>query len=490
MFFRARLKRKLRAVFSPVTDAIDNFRAGYRSPLTSPKSRSGAIGQRIRRLQPQNPAQIIIAGFAATILVGTFLLMTPAARVDDSPATFLDALFTATSATCVTGLITVDTATYWTPFGHAVIIALIQIGGFGVMSFGALLGLLITRKLGLRSRLITAQETKSQGLGEAGNVIKNVLKISLVTEAAIAVVLSLRFALGYGYPPHQAAWYGIFHTISAFNNAGFALYTDNVMSFVGDDWIILPLSAGVIIGGLGFPVIMELRRRYRKPKSLSIHSKLVLLGSAILLVGGTVFITALEWDNSKTLGPLSDADKVLAGFFQSTVTRTAGFNSIDVGQMHPVSWLGMDILMFIGGGPAGTAGGLKITTFAVLFFIMITEIRGGTAVNIFGKRISRSLHREALTIVLLSLGLVVSSTMIIMLMSDLGQERILFEVVSAFATVGMSTGITAALPPAAQYILIVLMFAGRVGPVALASALALKPRQPLYEYPKERPLIG
>lgn len=490
MFFRARLKRKLRAAVAPVAEALDKVRSGYRSPYSHTTGRSSVIGQRLRRLQPQTPAQIIAIGFLTTIVVGTLLLMTPAARVGDGAASFLDALFTATSATCVTGLITVDTPTYWTPFGHAVIIALIQIGGFGVMSFGALIGLVITRKLGLRSRLITAQETKAQGLGETKRVIVNVLLISAVTEAAIAVVLALRFALGYGYAPDKAIWFGVFHSISAFNNAGFALYTDSIIGFVGDPWIVIPLSIGVILGGLGFPVIMELRRRHRKPKSFSIHTKLVLIGTVVLLVGGTVFISVLEWNNAKTLGPLSDGEKILAGFFQSTVTRTAGFNSIDVGQMHPVSWLGMDILMFIGAGPAGTAGGLKITTFAILFFIMLTEIRGGTAVNIFGKRISRSLHREALTIVLLSLGLVVGSTMAIMLMSDLGQDRILFEVVSAYATVGMSTGITAALPPAAQYILIVLMFAGRVGPVTIASALALKTRHPLYEYPKERPLIG
>ncbi|WP_232318003.1 TrkH family potassium uptake protein [Neomicrococcus aestuarii] len=490
MFFRARLKRKLRAAVAPVAEALDKLRSGYRSPYSYTTGRSSVIGQRLRRLQPQTPAQIIAIGFLTTIVVGTLLLMTPAARVGDGAASFLDALFTATSATCVTGLITVDTPTYWTPFGHAVIIALIQIGGFGVMSFGALIGLVITRKLGLRSRLITAQETKAQGLGETKRVIVNVLMISAVTEAAIAVVLALRFALGYGYAPDKAIWFGVFHSISAFNNAGFALYTDSIIGFVGDPWIVIPLSIGVILGGLGFPVIMELRRRYRKPKSFSLHTKLVLIGTVVLLVGGTVFISVLEWNNAKTLGPLSDGEKILAGFFQSTVTRTAGFNSIDVGQMHPVSWLGMDILMFIGAGPAGTAGGLKITTFAILFFIMLTEIRGGTAVNIFGKRISRSLHREALTIVLFSLGLVVGSTMAIMLMSDVGQDRILFEVVSAYATVGMSTGITAALPPAAQYILIVLMFAGRVGPVTIASALALKTRHPLYEYPKERPLIG
>jgi Trk-type K+ transport system membrane component len=214
------------------------------------------------------------------------------------------------------------------------------------------------------------------------------------------------------------------------------------------------------------------------------------VGSAVLLAGGTAFITAVEWTNPATLGGLRSDEKVLAGFFQSVITRTAGFNSIDIGQMHPVSWMGMDILMFIGGGPAGTAGGLKITTFAVLFFILTTELRGGTAVNIFGKRLSRAVHRQAIAVVLLAIALVVGSTMFLMLITDFGQERILFEVISAFATVGLSTGITASMPPAGQVVLILLMFIGRLGPVTLGTALALRTKPILYEYPKERPLIG
>jgi Trk-type K+ transport system membrane component len=203
-----------------------------------------------------------------------------------------------------------------------------------------------------------------------------------------------------------------------------------------------------------------------------------------------VFLTAAEWTNPATLGALPPGDRVLGGFFQSTITRTAGFNSIDIGQMHPVSWLGMDILMFIGGGPAGTAGGLKITTFAVLFFIMATELRGGTAVNIFGKRLSRAVHRQAITVVLLAIALITASTMFLMLITDFSQERILFEVISAFATVRLSTGITAGMPPAGQVVLILLMFIGRLGPVTLGTALALRSRPIMYEYPKERPLIG
>ena len=439
---------------------------------------------------PRHPAQLIVMGFLLAIVAGTGLLMLPLAKNGPGGASLLEALFTATSAVCVTGLITVDTPVFWSGFGQAVILALIQVGGFGVMSFGALLGVLTARRLGLRSRMLAAAETKSTGFGDVRRVLLGVLVITLAVETVLAIMLMLRFMVAYGYTPAEALWNGVFHSISAFNNAGFALYSDNLMGFVSDPWICLPIAGAVIIGGLGFPVLFELRRQYRRPIHWSMHTKLVLVGSAILLAGGTAFLTAAEWTNPATLGGLPPQDRLLGGFFQSVITRTAGFNSIDIAQMHPVSWLGMDILMFIGGGPAGTAGGLKITTFAVLFFILTTELRGGTAVNIFGKRLSRAVHRQAITVVLLAIALVVASTMFLMLITDFGQERILFEVVSAFATVGLSTGITAGMPPAGQVVLILLMFIGRLGPVTLGTALALRSRPILYEYPKERPLIG
>ncbi len=441
-------------------------------------------------LSPKHPAQVIVLGFAAAIAVGTGLLMLPAAKQGTGGASFLEALFTATSSVCVTGLITVDTPVYWTGFGHVVILVLIQVGGFGVMSFGTLLGVLMARRLGLRSRMATAHETKSAGFGDVSRVLLGVLTITAVTELLLAGILTARFMGGYGYPLGEALWHGIFHSVSSFNNAGFALYSDNLMGFAGDAWICLPIAFAVIIGGLGFPVLFELRRRYRTPVHWSMNTKLVLAGTVVLLTGGTLFLTAVEWANPATLGALQPGERVLAGFFQSVITRTAGFNSIDIGQMHPVSWLGMDILMLIGGGPAGTAGGLKITTFAVLLFILSTELRGDTAVNIFGKRLSRAVHRQAITVVLLALALVVGSTMFLMLITDFGQEKILFEVISAFATVGLSTGITAAMPPAGQVVLILLMFIGRLGPVTLGVALAVRTRPVLFEYPKERPLIG
>ncbi|WP_354217621.1 MULTISPECIES: potassium transporter TrkG [unclassified Arthrobacter] len=441
-------------------------------------------------MAPRHPAQVIVLGFAAAIAVGTGLLMLPAAKQGPGGASFLEALFTATSSVCVTGLITVDTPVFWTGFGHAVILGLIQVGGFGVMSFGTLLGVLMARRLGLRSRMTTAAETKSTGFGDVRHVLLGVLIITAVTELLLAGILTVRFMAGYGYPLAEALWHGIFHSVSSFNNAGFALYSDNLMGFAADPWVCLPIAFAVIIGGLGFPVLFELRRRYRTPVHWSMNTKLVLAGTVVLLTTGTVFLTAVEWANPATLGAFQPGGRVLAGFFQSVVTRTAGFNSIDIGQMHPVSWLGMDILMLIGGGPAGTAGGLKITTFAVLLFILTTELRGDTAVNVFGKRLSRAVHRQAITVVLLALALVVGATMFLMLITDFGQEKILFEVISAFATVGLSTGITAAMPPAGQVVLILLMFIGRLGPVTLGVALAVRPRPVLYEYPKERPLIG
>ena len=438
----------------------------------------------------RHPAQFITAGFATAIAAGTALLMLPVAKAGPGGATAVEAVFTATSAVCVTGLTVVDTETFWTPFGQAVILGLIQVGGFGIMSFASLLGVLLARRLGLRSRMAVAAESRAGAFGDVRRVLLGVVRISLITEVATAAVLTVRFASGYGYEPGRALWLGVFHAVSAFNNAGFGLFSDNLIRFVDDPWLTLPIAAAVIIGGLGFPVLFELRREFRKPLHWSMNTNLVLAGTAVLLVFGTVFITALEWNNPGTLGPLSAPEKIQAGFFQSAMTRTAGFNSVDIGQMHPATWLGMDLLMFIGGGPAGTAGGVKITTVGVLYFILLTEIRGGVAVNIFGKRLSRAVHRQAITVVLLSAALVIAATMTLMLSTNHSLDRVLFEVISAFATVGLSTGITAELPPPDQLMLAVIMFVGRLGSITLATALALRPRPLMYELPKERPLIG
>lgn len=437
-----------------------------------------------------HPTQAVVVGFAAAILAGTLLLLTPMAKAGPGSATFVEALFTATSAVCVTGLVVVDTPTYWTPFGQAVILVLIQLGGLGIMIFASLIGLVLARRLSVRSRLYAATEAKVLGLDDVRGVLRGIVGISFAIEGVLFVILLLRFWLGYDYSFGQAVWHGIFHAVSSFNNAGFALYTDSLMGFVGDPFVCLPIAAAIILGGLGFPVIMQLRREFRRPLHWTMNTKLVLWGTAVLLVAGTGFITLVEWNNPQTLGALDPGTRVLAGFFQSVQTRTAGFNSVDIAALHDETWLGMDILMFIGGGPAGTAGGIKVTTFAVLFFIMVTELRGEGAVNIFGKRLSRAVHRQAITVVLIAVAAVIAGTGAIMLLTGENLDRSLFETVSAFATVGLSTGITASLSDPAQIVLVVMMFLGRLGPLTLGSAIALRERRILYEFPKERPAIG
>nr|WP_237739346.1 potassium transporter TrkG [Microbacterium yannicii] len=451
----------------------------------SPAQRGG----RLRRLR-LHPAQAVATGFAIAILVGTALLMLPFAKTGPGGASFVEALFTATSAVCVTGLVVVDTPVYWTGFGQTVILVLIQLGGLGIMIFASMIGLILARKLSVRSRLNAAAEAKALGLDDVRGLVRGIVLISLAVEAVVALLLFLRFLLGYGYTVGEAAWHAVFHAVSSFNNAGFALYSDSLIPFVADPFVCLPIAAAIILGGLGFPVIMQLRKEFRRPLHWSMNTKLVLWGTVVLLVGGSVFITALEWNNPATLGSLDPWVRILAGFFQSVQTRTAGFNSVDIAGMHDETWLGMDILMFIGGGPAGTAGGIKVTTFAVLFFIMVTELRGEGAVNIFGKRLSRAVHRQAITVVLIAVGAVTVGTGALMLLSGEGLDRALFETVSAFGTVGMSTGITADLPVPAQLVLIVMMFLGRLGPLTLGSAIALRERRTLYELPKERPAIG
>ena len=462
----------------------------YSSPVDS-RAHSARLSGPVRRGRSgPHPAQVVVFGFAATIAIGTGLLMLPISKQGPGGANFVDALFTATSAVCVTGLTSVDTVLYWTPFGQVVIMLLIQLGGLGIMIFASLIGLVLARKLSVRSRMNAASEAKAVGFADVRGLVRGIVKITVVIELAVFVLLWLRFTLGYGYAIGEGAWHAGFLAVSSFNNAGFALYSDNLMGFVGDPLICLPIAAAVILGGLGFPVIMQLRKEFRRPLHWSMNTKLVLWGTIVLLLSGTIYITVIEWNNPATLGQFDPATRLLAGFFQSVQTRTAGFNSIDIGGMHSASWLGMDVLMFIGGGPAGTAGGIKVTTFAVLFFIMLTELRGEGAVNIFGKRLSRSVHRQAITVVLIAVAAVMIGTIVILLMTGYRLEVVLFEAVSAFGTVGLSTGITPELPDAAKIILVLLMFLGRLGPLTLGTAIALRERRVLYELPKERPAIG
>jgi len=431
-----------------------------------------------------------VAGFAAVIAVGTVLLSLPVARAGPGSASLLEALFTATSAVCVTGLIVVDTGGYWSGFGEVVIVGLIQVGGFGFMTMATLLVMVVTRRMGLRSRLSVAAETKALGIGDVRSVMVGVAKITVLFEVVLAAVLVARLAGSYGHSLGEALRLGAFHSVSAFNNAGFSLHEDSLVRYNQDPWILLPTATAFICGGLGFPVLLELRRQHRRVSQWSLHTKLTLTVTAILLVGGFVFMVASEWRNPATLANLSLPDKLLNGFFSSATTRTAGFNSLETGDMTHGTWLGTVVLMFIGGGSAGTAGGIKVTTFALLFFVIVAEIRGEPSVAVFDRQVGARVQRQALTIALLGVAGVVLATLVQTELTDHSLDRLLFETVSAFGTVGLSTGITADLPAAGQVVLILMMFLGRLGPITLASALAVRERGRLYELPEGRPIIG
>ncbi|CAL9351023.1 Ktr system potassium uptake protein B [Streptomyces sp. enrichment culture] len=284
----------------------------------------------------------------------------------------------------------------------------------------------------------------------------------------------------------RAVWLGVFHSVSAFNNAGFALYSDSLMSFATDPWICLPIAFAGIAGELGFPVLFELRRRWRRPPTWSLHTKILVWASGVFLVGGSVLITTVEWTNPATLGPLDTPGKLLAGSLQGVMPRTAGFHSVDTGRMHPTSWPGMDVLMFVGGASAGTAGGSRPPSSSCCLW-STPKSGGAGSVNIFQHRLHGDIRRQALTVVLLPVAAVVGTTMAFMIFTEYDLDRSLFEVVSAFATAGLSTGITADLPTTEQ---ILLMSIGRLGPITVASALAPRSRVRMYDLPEERPVIG
>lgn len=425
------------------------------------------------------------------IAIGTAVLMLPISSEGPTGAGFMDSLFTATSAVCIVGLIVVDTPVFWSTFGEVSIMIMFQAGGFGIMTMSSLFVLTVSRKLKLRSRLTAAAETRSLGLGDVRRVVVGVAKVSLLFESITFILLTGRLMLGYDEPFGRAAYLGLFHAVSAFNNSGFALYSNSLEDFATDPWIILPVAFAAICGGIGFPVLLELRRQLGQPSKWSLHSKLTVSMTLLLLPLGAAFMMLSEWNNDATMGGLSTPGKILAGFFHGTVPRSSGFNSLDVAEMNEATWLGTDVLMFIGAGSAGTGGGIKVTTFALLFFVIYAEIRGEPKVNIFDRQVSPRVQRQALTIALLTVALCVVPTVFVLLVTDeFGLDRVLFEVISAACTVGLSTGITPELPTGIQGLLVVLMFIGRLGPAVVATALALRQHTRLYELPEGRPIIG
>ena len=450
---------------------------------------TGGARRHVRRLQ--HPERLIAVSFAAVITVGTALLLLPFSTTSRDGPPFVDALFTSTSAVCVTGLAVVDTGTYWSGFGQAVILGLIQVGGLGIMTLTAFAIVVLRRRIGLRQRVLTQAGAAATDLGSARRLAKYVVSFTLLFEGVFAIVLGLRFWLSYDLSAGDALWNGVFHTVSAFNNAGFGLYPDSLVRFNQDAIMSLGIAFLIISGGLGFPVWLELRdRRFHGFRTFSLHTKLMLVGSAALIAFGFVAFLAFEWSNPATLGQFDAAHKVLPAFFQAVTPRTAGFNTLDYSQMREETWLTQMMLMFVGGGPASTAGGIKVTTFLVLLLAVAAEARGVPDTSAFGRRIPTEAIRLSFVVAFIAVNAVVVGSLALLVDSRFDFTRVLFECVSALGTVGLSTGITFDLPELSKYFLIGLMFLGRTGPYTLALALALRQRPVKFRYAEERPIIG
>lgn len=437
-----------------------------------------------------HPAQVVLIGFAAAIAIGTLLLLLPfSSRAVESPSV-VDAFFTATSAVSVTGLTVVDTGTYWSPFGQVVILLLIQVGGLGIMTIATLFALVFFRRAGLRARRALAVETKSLSVQDVRGIVVRIAVFAAVIELAVLVVIAWRLSSVYDEGLARSLYDGLFLAISSFNNAGFSPYAGSLERFVADPWILGAVSIAVILGGLGFPVVLELVRRWRTPHSWSVLTRVTLAVSATLLLIGTIAFWLAEHDHPQTFAGASRPQQLLLAFFTSAMTRTAGFNAVPEVALQPESLFLTNVFMFIGGGSAGTAGGIKVTTIGLLLFVVWAEVRGRTEATIGNRRISLDGQRQALSVVTLSAGIVAVFTFAVMALTPFSFEQVVFEVVSAFGTVGLSLGITPELADPAKVLIALLMFIGRLGPLTLAVALAARSKATLVRLPEERMIVG
>lgn len=439
------------------------------------------------------PPQILAFGFACIILLGTFLLQLPISTEEGVRTPFLDALFTATSATSVTGLVVLDSGTYWSTFGEIVIMALIQIGGLGFMTMATLIAIMFRRRISFKERLVLQEALNQNSMEGIVRLILRVLIYSLVIEAVGAALLAARWSLDM--PLDQAIYYGIWHSISMFNNAGFDLFGSitgpfsSFTSYVSDPVVTLVVAGLVILGGIGFIVIADVLE-YRERKRLSLHSKVVLSMSAALIAVGTIVIFIFEFTNADTLAPLDWSGKVLASFFQSIVPRTAGPNTLDIAALRQATQFFIIILMFIGASPGSTGGGIKTTTFTILIGAIIAMLRGKDNISIFRYRLAQDRILKAITLSMLAIFLVILVSMILSTTEDHSFLMILFEVTSAFGTVGLSMGLTPDLTAVGKILIALMMFMGRLGPLTLAYALTPKPDKELYKYAEGKIIIG
>ncbi|HET6672581.1 MAG TPA: potassium transporter TrkG [Agromyces sp.] len=474
-----------------------------RPSLFGRRSWLGRVRDAIDGIVKSSPSRFAILVFASLILITTLLLSLPLARAGErSSSPLADAVFTAVSAICVTGLTTVDMATYWSPFGNAVIVVAMNVGGMGVLTLASILGFVISRRLGLRAKLIAASDTnpsrihvgpvaerQAVRLGEVGGLLVTVAVSTLTIEAVIMLGM-IPSMLAAGYDAGTSIWYSVYYSVSAFTNTGFAPNAAGPVEFFDDYWFQSLLMLDVFLGSLGFPVIFALARLWRTPRRWSVHVKLTLATTGILFALGALAFLILEYGNPKTYGGMSFGKTLFEALFMSTMTRSGGFSTVNMHDLNGSSLLVSDMLMFVGGGSASTAGGIKVTTLAVLFLAAFAEARGAPSMEAFGRRIPRDMLRLAVSVVLWGASIVAVSTIILTQMTKAPLDFVLFDVISGFATCGLSTGFTGDLPSEGKYVMAATMFMGRVGTVTLAAALAASQRRQLFKRPEERPIVG
>lgn len=431
-----------------------------------------------------NPSQLLLFLFLGFIILGTILLKIPAASTE--PISWLNALFTATSAMTVTGLVVVDTGTAYTLFGELVIVGLIQVGGLGIMSFAVLIYIMLGKKIGMKERLLIQQALNQTSLGGVINLVRNLFIFSFIIEFIAMILLSFRWVPEFGWS--KGIYFSFFHSISAFNNAGFGLLPDSLMQYVGDPIINIVISFLFIIGGIGFTVLVDIKHK-RSFNKLSLHTKLMLVGSFVINIIAMLFIFFVEYSNPKTLGGLDWIGKLWGSYFQAVVPRTAGFNSLDIASLNEPTILFIIFLMFIGAGSASTGGGIKLTTFLVIIFSVINYIKAKDEIVISNRSISQTSILKSLAIATTSIVFILFCLIILTITEQKPFLMILFEVVSAFGTVGLSMGITGTLTSIGKCMIILVMFFGKLGPLTLAYTLA-KPDKAKIKYPKEDVLTG
>ena len=437
------------------------------------------------------PTQVLVLGFAAVILTGSLLLMLPIATKSGKSADFLTALFTSTSAVCVTGLVVVDTGTYWSTFGQVVIMLLIQIGGLGIMAMSTLFALILGRRITFKQRLIMQEAFNVNSIEGIVKFAKYILIVTFLFESVGAIILSIRFLPQMGFK--KAFYYGIFHSISAFNNAGFDLmgHFNSLTAYVSD-WVVnLVIMVLIIFGGLGFYVILDIYQQ-KHFHEYTLHSKLVVVITFFLIVIGASLIFLFEYNNPRTLKSLDLPSKILASLFQAVTPRTAGFNTISLADMKTASKFLTVILMFIGASPAGTGGGIKTTTFGVILFTVLSVVRGNDETVVFKRTIPRTIVYRAIAIAFISICIVLSVTMVLSLSEVANFLTDLYEVTSAFGTVGLTLGLTPKLTAVGRIVIILTMYSGRVGPLTLAMALAQRQRKskPIMKFAEEKVMVG